>query len=727
MCGLAGLARIDGAELTAAADALLAGMADTIAHRGPDDRELLRRGPVGLAFTRLSLVGPADGAQPLSDPDGTLVLIANGEVYNHRQLAAGFPAGSIRTSSDCEVLLPLYRRHGLDFLDQVRGMFAVVLWDRAAGQLILARDRFGIKPLYYHRNAERIVFGSEIKALFNDPATPRRIDWDAALSHPSMPAAPHLLDEGTTSWFEGIEVVPAGTVLRIDLRDGRTTAHRYWEFPGTGADVSGSDREIAARYGELFAESVAECATADTELGLFLSGGIDSSSVAALAARHTGTLHTFTVLSGATYRNGDAEHGAQVAAHLGLPNHQVLFDADRVPDPEEWQRLVWLTETPECGPEQFYKHELHRYAKLARPELRGMLLGAASDEFNGGYSDAMAGGAGWAVYEERLREMARRGALLKTPGRAGWWDRIPQQLLSDAALHSSLTTDLSDVYARYLQHEHRKVQQYNCWHEDRTAAGSGIEARVPFLDHRLVELSAAIPPERRAALLWDKQILRTAMDGILPPEVVKREKGPFFYGTGAVHTFRMFGRMLAQDGGALVERALSTDEARHHLHADGLRSAVAALAARPGVDVQLVLPLVNLGLLAAMVADLPKPLVATPAGPAPRSLPVADWDAERTGIEERLGVAVPLDPGLVLELAPEAVLLCRPGATETWYLAVDGSLEYVVDEEPWLSFLRAVDGSRPLGELLAAIGTELPAVREELVSAMELGLLRTAG
>jgi asparagine synthase (glutamine-hydrolysing) len=726
MCGLAGLARIDGTDLTPEADALLARMADTVSHRGPDDRELLRRGPVGLAFTRLSLVGPDDGAQPLVSHDDSLVLIANGEVYNHRQLTAGFPAGTVRGRSDCEVLLPLYRRHGLDFLDGVRGMYAIVLWDRRAGQLILARDRFGVKPLHFHRNAERIVFGSEIKALFNDAATPRRVDWEGALSHPSLSSTPHLLEEGLTSWFEGIEMVPAGTILRIDLRDGSTTTHRYWTFPGDALDFSGSDAEIIARYGEILAESVADCATADTELGLFLSGGIDSSSVAALAARHTDTLHTFTVLSGATYRNGDAEHGAQVAAYYGLPNHQVLFDADRIPDPEEWMRLVWLTETPQCGPEQFYKHELHRYAKSVRPELRGMLLGAASDEFNAGYSHGLAGGEGWQVYEARLREMARRGALHRVPGRSGWSDR-PFRLLGDAAVSAGLPADLADVYARYLQHEHRKVQQYNCWHEDRTAAGSGIEARVPFLDHRLVELSAAVPPERRARLLWDKQILRSAMEGVLPPEVVKREKGPFFYGDGDVHTFRVFSRMLAQDGQALLDRALATDEARHFLHADGLRATVGALAESPSLDIQLVLPLVNLGLLASMAAELPPPLVTTSAGPVPTALPVVDWQAERVGIEERLGVATPLGPELVLELAPETMLLCSPGVAETWFLAVEGTIEYVVEEEPWLSFLRAVDGTRSLGEVLAAIGAQLSAVREELVMALEHGLLRTVG
>ncbi|WP_069742988.1 asparagine synthase (glutamine-hydrolyzing) [Streptomyces sp. EN23] len=724
MCGLAGLARIDGSDLRPDADGLLSRMADIISHRGPDDRELLRKGPVGLAFTRLSLVGPDDGAQPLVSADGDLVLIANGEVYNHQELASAFPAGTVRTSSDCEVLLPLYRKHGADFLDTVRGMFAVVIYDRRANQLVFARDRFGVKPLYYHRNAERIVFGSEIKALFSDGATPRRVDWKAALTHPMMTAAPHLREAEPVTWFEDIHLVPAGTVVRIDLADGATTQHRYWNFPAEGPEASGTDEEIVERYGELFAQSVAECATADTEIGLFLSGGIDSASVAALAARHTDSLHTFTVLSGATYRNGDAENGAFVADFLGLPNHQVLFDADRVPGIEEWKRLLWLSETPECGPEQFYKHELHRYAKAARPELRGMLLGAASDEFNGGYSPDLAGGGDWRDFEAHLRGMSRRGALLDVPALGAWWEQIPHPVLRDDAVHHHLGTTAKDPYAQYLLREWRKIQQYNCWHEDRTAAGSGVEARVPFLDHRLVELCASVPADRRGRLLWDKRILRAAVTGLLPQRIVEREKVPFFYGPGDVHTFRTFSRMLAQDGGALLEEALSTDEARRHLDADGLRTMVAHLSDAPSIDVQLVLRLVNLGLLARMAEDMPPPLVTTSAGPVPQSLTVSDWDAERVGVEERIGVAPSLAPGLVVGLAPEVLLLSAPGEDGIWFLAVNGTLEYVVDEEPWLSFLRAVDGRRPLGEILTDCGIELGAVRDDLVGAMEHGLLR---
>jgi asparagine synthase (glutamine-hydrolysing) len=231
-----------------------------------------------------------------------------------------------------------------------------------------------------------VIFGSEIKSLFADPATPRRLDWPAVLTNTMLSVAPYFGGERQCTWFEEVQTVPAATILRIDLADGATETHRYWTFPGGPVDLPARDEDLVDRYREVLAASVADCATADTEIGLFLSGGVDSATVAALAARHTAALHTFTVLNAGTYANGDAAFAQRVADRLNLPHHLVVMEADRIPSVAEWRRLVWLSETPMCNPEVFYKHELHRYAKATRPDLRGMLLGAAADEFGGGYS-----------------------------------------------------------------------------------------------------------------------------------------------------------------------------------------------------------------------------------------------------------------------------------------------------------------------------------------------------
>ena len=174
MCGLAGLARLDGGPLAEGSRRVLESMARSLSHRGPDGTRILFEGPVGLGFTRLSIVDPEGGDQPLSTEDGSVVLIANGEIYNHRELEAGLPAGTrMTTDSDCEVLLHLYRRDGVHFLDSVRGIYAVVLWDRARSRLVFARDRFGVKPLHYARRGAELTFASEIKAIFANPDIPR--------------------------------------------------------------------------------------------------------------------------------------------------------------------------------------------------------------------------------------------------------------------------------------------------------------------------------------------------------------------------------------------------------------------------------------------------------------------------------------------------------------------------------------------------------------------------
>ncbi|GIE86444.1 asparagine synthase (glutamine-hydrolyzing) [Actinoplanes regularis] len=728
MCGIGAVACLDGSHLGESGDVLLRGLVDALAHRGPDDREILRDGPVGMAFTRLSLTDPVSGSQPLKTDDGSLVLIANGEVYNHRELLASLPAGTtMRTGSDCEVLLHLYRQHGLNFLDDVRGMFGLILWDKRNNHLILARDRFGIKPLYYHRDGRRIILASEIKALFTDPRTPRRFDWERALTTPAVPAAVYLTEDAyPTTWFEGISSVGAGTIQRIDLTDGSTREHRYWKFPGDADDVPTTADGFVEKYRALLAESVHECATSDAELGLFLSGGIDSAAVAAFAAERVSELHTFTVLAATTYHSGDAYYGHRVAKDLGLPNHQVVFDTQRVPDAQEWKRLLWLVESPFCGPEMYYKHELHRYAKSARPQLRGMLLGAASDEFNGGYSADVAGDGAWSDFDRNIRAMHRVGSLRNRPDLAPWWSLPGQSLISDEAVRRWAQPAHDDAYLAYLAGQYSKLQQYNVWHEDRTAAGSGIEARVPFLDHRLVELVAAVPPHLREELLWDKTILRRGMRGTLADDVVHRPKQPFFHGPGLQYTYRMVLAMLERDGGALVEESLAAPGAADLIDADGLRRTLKDLRERPAdAQVEIALRVVNLGLLSAMAHDLPAPVKQLPLSAPPSSVEVADWAAQERTLEEVTGLSLGLRPDDVPRLAPSVLLLTEPADERRRYLAVDGVIEYVLDDdEPqYRDFLARVDGVTRLQEVLQEIECDWTSAERMLRDLVEQGVV----
>ncbi|MFG1838771.1 asparagine synthase (glutamine-hydrolyzing) [Micromonospora sp. NPDC049175] len=722
MCGLAGVARFGGAALGPEAGALLSAMTHRVAHRGPDEQVTLREGPVGLGFTRLALVAPEAGDQPLWTTDRSVVVIANGEVYNHRQLERGLASGArMRTGSDCEIIGHLYQEHGHRFAERVNGMFAVVLYDIRRNKLVLARDRFGIKPLYFHRDNDRIVFASEIKALFVDSATPRSIDWQSSLSSPFLRAEPVLGAAEPVTWFTGIEYVAPGTVMEIDLADGHTTVHDYWVFPGTRESFDLTDDEAIEEYGRLLADAVTDCATADAELGMFLSGGVDSAAVAALAARTT-DLQTFTVLNPSTVENGDSYHADLVARGLGLTNHQIYVPRDHHPTVDEWRRHLWLLEHPMAGPESYLKQELHRYARATRPGLKGMLLGAASDEFNGGYSADYAGGGDWNTFLANLATMARRGAAHGNEMSAAW-----NEAMGASVVRSAADDDAADPYPAYLRREYRKIYQYNVWHEDRSAAGSGIEARVPFLDHRLVEFVAAVPPHRRSRLLWDKRILRDAVRKYLPAEVSEREKVPFVYGEGVEHTYRSIVGLLTQSGRALVEQALSSSGARHHLDGGAVHALLDRMSAGAGLgSANLLLGLVNLGLLDAMVAEQPPAIVDQPVPAVLSAWPVEDFAADGgLAVAQRVLDLPVLAPDAVPVWSENVLLLDAVDGSAQRFLVVDGVVEYVIDDDSphWHRFVGLVDGARRLDELMAATGTTYDAIAEPLGRVLDQGLL----
>lgn len=722
VCGLALVASLNGAPLPSAARPVLEHMVHTIAHRGPDEREYFSSAQAILGFNRLSLVDPNSGSQPIHAPDGSSVLMANGEVYNHRELAATLASGAtMRTRSDCEVLVHLYAEHGRRFLGNVRGMFAIMIVDLRRNKVVLARDRFGIKPLYFHRTSTRIVAASEIKALFCDPDTPRSVDWPAALGSSLLAAAPSITAQPHTTWFTGIETVAPGTVVEIDMRDGSIETHRYWAFPPSSRAGERDAAEYIAEYRRLLTESVHDCATADAEVGLFLSGGIDSAAVAAIASDVT-PVQTFTAVNPGTFANGDAEFSHRIARHLGLANHQVVFDPREIPAPGRWKQVLWQLETPMCGPEAFYKHELHRYAKSVRPDLKAMLLGAASDEFNGGYSRDISADTDWSGFHDALVSMARYGGLLGHPELRSWASFQGTCLLQDATLGLG-----QDIYQSYLESEHRKIAQYNVWHEDRTAAGSGIEARVPFLDHRLVELVAAIPPALRADLLWDKQILRQAMSGVLPAEFVRRPKVAFFYGVGTAGVYRCFADMLRQDGASLVHEALAQPVASTMLRPDTVLAMLEQSGEAPTGELELLLRLVNIGLLEAMTADIPPARVDLPAAPLPPRYLAPEWAQAAAALPVRLGLSHSVDPSLPLELRDGVLLADSVSDPGTLLVLVDGVIEFVIDEAPgWAQVLRGIDGKTPLRELLSGADLALADVEEMLAESVREGLVSLA-
>ncbi|MFJ6671652.1 asparagine synthase (glutamine-hydrolyzing) [Actinosynnema sp. NPDC091369] len=717
MCGLGGVAALGGSTLPRTTRPLLERMLATVEHRGPDDVNLRLDDAVSFAFTRLSLVGVDSGNQPLVGPDEQVVLIANGEVYNHQELERTLPDFRPRTRSDCEVLIGLYERDGLDFVDGVRGIFALALHDKRRNRLVLATDPFACKPMFYAFAGDTVVFGSEIKVLFDHPDVPREVDWVGGLAEQGLSNFSAMSTGEVNTWFRGVRKVAGGTVVTIDLATGRTDVHRYWQPGGPLPEADApSAAEYVARYRELLWSSVEDSLMAEVELGLFLSGGVDSAAIAAIAAKLGQPVHTFTVATQATVLNGDVGHAREVAEFLGIPNTVAALPPGAVPSPADWKNLLWLMETPLTGPEQYYKYSLYRVAKALRPGMKATLLGSGADEFNGGYSDLLSMGGGWRRFEANIDRLAV--ARVVRPEFAPWLTQRAPLLLTLPALADDPRG--VDSYADFLKWKWRDVQQYNCWHEDRNAAGSGVEARVPFLDRRLVDLSTSVPPSLRERLLWDKWMAREAVRDVLPESVVRREKKPFFNGRTAHFAHGLVVDALNRDGMALVEEALAGPRMAEYVDGDALRRTVAALkAGRSPLHPQVPLRVVNLGLLDVLARGEREPF-----RPERVTLLAKSVEADRDAVDAALG-GVEVRPTSVVAFGPGA-RFARDEADGTWLLIKDLAVTHTVDEAlapGWVRFLRAVDGARSVAELVEVAGIGLDEVAEYLDLCVETGYL----
>lgn len=689
MCGLGGIVDIGRANPSGSNRPVLERMLQQLAHRGPDDETILERSGAALVFTRLALTSPQDGSQPFSSADDQIHLIANGEVYNHKDLEGQFPDLRLKTGSDCEILLWLYQRDGSAFLDQVQGMVSVVVLDLRNRKLVLGRDEFGIKPLFYSVTSSQIVFGSELKTLFTHPEIHPEIMWERALEYPALSFDPVIEDSDPTSWFKGISIVPAGSVMEFSFESGKSTTTLIAPFAADFSSLK-TDQDYISAFREILTSSVTACATSDVGVGLFLSGGVDSCAVAALNPNKQ--MPTFSVQSATMITNGDAPSAWDFAQAHGLPHHQVIFGHSDGPSPAAWINLLSVMETPQAGPEQFYKNELHRYAREWFPEVRGMMLGAAADEYFGGFTTTFSDGVDWSSFLAGLRSMGPSDSI---------WSVRDVSMLKTGSGSASESDDA--LYERYLGWKTRDLKQYNLWHEDRTAAAHGTEARVPFLDQRLVALSRAIPSNLRPRLLTDKTILREAMSGILPDRYRLRRKVAFFQDDGYEHTHRLFAGMLQQDSYALVDRAFEGPRIGNYASKEMVKQAIDLLVGSKGFErMDRVLRLVNLGLLdvetfsevdySGKSEPLRNSVFIDPEGTtnqfviADDVIPDRSWSADS-----------------ILEVGVEA-LVVRDVSADILFLVYRGQVMFQVDSasKEWKRFLELVDGVSSV-ECLAAI------------------------
>jgi asparagine synthase (glutamine-hydrolysing) len=523
MCGIAGIFDLQGRPVAAAE---LRAMNDAIHHRGPDDGGEYVEESLGLANRRLAIIDlTRAGHQPMANEDGSLLLTYNGELYNFQELVPVLEARGHRFHSrtDSEVVLHAYEEWGADCLERFNGMFAFAIWDRARRELFLARDRFGIKPLYYALHNGRFLFGSEIKALLR-AGVPGRVSPEALSEYFTFQ---NILSDRTL--FDGVRLLPAGHTLTVS--NGEISTHRYWDLsfdPEEGV----SEDDWAENVRHVFEEVVTRQLISDVPLGSYLSGGMDSGSIAAVATRNVPRLMTFTGGFDLTSVTGlelvfDERADAELAAsHFRTQHYEMVMHAGDM----AWSlpELVWHLEDLRVG----MSYPNYYIAGLASKFVTVALAGTGGDELFAGYpwryelvsslDDPAEFERSYYGYWARLVPDADKSSFFTPEVWAQAKDWSPVEQFREALAPASGLDPLSKA----LYFESKTFLHGLLVVEDKVSMAHSLEVRVPFLDNDLVALAERIPAAVKHGASG-KELLRKAMAPLLPPEIVEKRKQGF--------------------------------------------------------------------------------------------------------------------------------------------------------------------------------------------------------
>ncbi len=549
MCGIAGIAAID-SGVTPSSDALRR-MTGVLAHRGPDGEGFFEADGIALGHRRLSIIDLAGGDQPIFNETGDVVIVFNGEIYNYKELQQSLRANghTLSTSTDTEVIVHLYEDYGPTFVDHLNGMFAIALWDAKRKRLVLARDRMGEKPLYFAELSGTLVFGSELKSLLEVPGLEQTIDIEALddyLAYGYVPA-PRTI-------FKNVFKLPAAH--RLILESGRYVTERYWTVDDEPAPVPNSEAEAIAALRELLQDAVRIRLRSDVPVGAFLSGGIDSSLIVALAsAAAVEPLQTFTIgFPGANQdESGDA---AVLAKHFGTRHTTIPIDeVDLSLLPTLVSQFDEPFADPSSVPTFHVTREASRFVKVC-------LSGDGGDELFGGYRryrpepfepfinrmpqfvrrggfgtaaklvPSSLPGAGWLdrMSVDGARRLQRKVGIFSQAERLALWRPEYREALQDDAAYLAAFYDEApgtDLERRMATDRQTYMPEDVLTKVDRDSMANSLEVRVPLLDHRIAALSTRLPYDLKFRNGTGKYALREVLRGLVPDEVFNRPKRGF--------------------------------------------------------------------------------------------------------------------------------------------------------------------------------------------------------
>ena len=548
MCGIAGIASLNGRPVGLDE---LRWMCAAMVHRGPDDDGFHLADGIGLGMRRLSIIDLHTGRQPIRNEDGSIWVVFNGELYNCAQQRRELErlGHSFYTSTDTEIIVHLYEEYGMRCMEKMRGMFVFALWDERRKKLLIARDRLGIKPLYYAEVGGRLIFASELKAVLQVPEIERTLNFNAVNHLFSFLSTPH-----TESIIEGVHKLEPGHFLTASAEEG-ISVEPYWNVKFE-PDYGKSEEYFVERLRELLQESVRLRMIADVPLGAFLSGGIDSSAIVATMAGISSTpVKTFSI----GFPEGDfneLSHAKRVAEKFGTEHHELMLEPDVLDIVED---LAWHLDEPFGDSSAI---PTYMVSKLASQHVTVVLSGDGGDELFAGYDrylveererkyrflpafirQGLASVASRMPYGMKGKNFLRHMAL-SGPDRyldAGTlFRRDEKQKLFQNEAFELMGSDPAQAKAKFLAEANGNwlsaLQYFDLKNYlpldiltkvDRMSMAHSIEARVPLVDHKLVEFAATIPPELKLKNGVTKYIFKRAMRGILPDEIIDRRKQGF--------------------------------------------------------------------------------------------------------------------------------------------------------------------------------------------------------
>jgi len=560
MCGIAG--KVAASSNTAAVDAdVVRRMTDLIVHRGPDDDGIYIDRQAVLGHRRLSIIDLSTGKQPISNEDGTVWVVYNGEIYNFPELRKQLLARGhvLKTHTDTEVIVHLYEDYGEQCVTQLQGMFAFALWDARKKKLMLARDRVGIKPLYYVRTSDSLLFASEIKAFRADPSVQLTLNTQAIDTFLTFLYVP-----GSETLFRDVRKLEPGYYLTME--DGRVKLSRYWDLKFTAPESNGQFRESVEALQQMLEQTVREHMISDVPVGVLLSGGVDSTAMLSFAVQETQQKVSSFTIGFDGHNFADERPYARLAAEkFGSEHHEMTITARDFL--EFLPKYVWHMEEPVCEPPAV---ALYYVTKLASAHVKVLLSGEGGDEAFAGYQNYRN-----ILWLERLRvvgqpwtslaatafsglghlrglgRLQKYSSMLKMPledyyyGRtsspASFFNRNKATLYSTAFAQSLETTNprqrLRELFSHVAGQPALNQMLYvdtKTWlpddllvKADKISMANSLELRVPLLDHKLLEFAASLPVNYKVRGFTTKYILKEALHARIPQPIIDRKKTGF--------------------------------------------------------------------------------------------------------------------------------------------------------------------------------------------------------